>query len=61
MPFNKGLGMDLPLGYGVNSIVEHFPQGLPDLLTQTYGNQALARHARDWLSKSGFTHPREDT
>jgi hypothetical protein len=55
MPFNKGLGMDLPLGYGVNAMVGHFPHGLPDLLIATYGNQALARHARDWLSKSDFT------
>ena len=57
MPFNKGLGMDLPLGYGINAMVEHFPHGLPDLLVSTYGNQALARHARDWLSKSDFTRP----
>ena len=30
--------MDLPLGYGVNAMVEHFPHGLPDLLAATYGN-----------------------
>ena len=61
MPFNKRLGIDLPLGYGVNALVDDFPQGLPDLLATTYGNQALARHARDWLSKTDFTRPGEVT
>jgi len=61
MPFNKELGMDLPLGYGVNAMIDDFPHGLPDLLAATYGNLALARHARDWLSKSDFTHPDKTT
>ena len=60
MPFNKGLGMDLPLGYGINGMIENFPYELPGLLSQAYGNQALERHAREWLSKYDFTRPSED-
>ena len=60
MPFIKGLGIDLPLGYGINAMVDDFPNGLPDLIASTYGNQALARHAREWLSKYDFTRPVED-
>ena len=57
MPFNKGLGMDLPMGYGINEMVDDFPNGLPDMLATIYGSQALARHAREWLSKYDFTRP----
>lgn len=39
--FNRSLGMDLPLGFGVNATVLGFPYGLPDLLLQVYGNKAL--------------------
>ena len=60
MPFNKGLGMDLPLGYGINGMVGNFPYELPGLLSQAYGNQALERHAREWLSKYDFTRLGED-
>ena len=57
MPFNKRLGMDLPMGYGVNELVDDFPYGLPDMLTSVYGSQAMARHSREWLSKYDFTRP----
>ena len=55
--YDKSLGTDLPLGYGVNSMVTDFPHGMPEQLVGAYGMEALARHARDWLSKHEFARP----
>ena len=57
VPFNKALGMDLPLGFGVNATVPDFPYGLPELLVRAYGNEALGRHAQDWLGRYEFARP----
>lgn len=56
-PLNKSLGMDLPLGFGVNGTAGIFPHDLPDMIVETHGNEALGRHAREWLTKGRFDRP----
>lgn len=55
--FNKSLGMDLPLGFGVNGTVSNFPHDLPDMIVEAYGNEALGRRARKRLAKGRFDRP----
>ena len=57
VPFNKSIGMDLPLGFGINATAPDFPYGLTELLVQIYGNKALGRHAQEWLDRYEFARP----
>lgn len=57
MPFDKSLGMDIPYGFGCNSLVSDFPYGLPSAIVSLYGEspgRALARRVEERLQAYSF-------
>jgi len=59
VPVNKSLGMDIPFGFGCDSIVSKFPYGLPDAIVKQYGEfgVGLARRIEERLKKYSFERP----
>jgi hypothetical protein len=56
-PYDKSLGEDIPLAYGVNHPVTNFPYGLPGAIERLYGGEighVFAKHAREKLNKYNF-------
>ena len=58
-PYENKLGMDIPIGFGVNSSVENFPFGIPGAIERVSGSDdPFARRARGWLGKAAFSRPK---
>lgn len=59
-PFDRRMGVDLPLAYGVNGFVSNFPYGLPGAIMKFYGKHpgaAFSRHAQEKLDRYVFHRP----
>lgn len=59
-PFDKNLGMDMPYGFGCNSLVNNFPYGLPNVIIACYGDsigKVFAHKVEKYLSTYLFDKP----
>lgn len=51
-PYDSKMGIDWPIGFGVNSIVDNFPHGLPAAMVEAWGEESLVRTFAKKLEKT---------